>query len=137
LQKISPNWEFLYENTPSGNPGLNTGDDDSGLKSDGICTYFRTQKPNFGYILESLAMEDVGIIYSRLVCLFFGYLVYFMAVWYIFGLFPPVLVCCAKTNLALLFKITKNVRSAESLKILVIKKLNGGCFRFFALQIFC
>jgi hypothetical protein len=40
---------------------------------------------------------------------FFGHLVYFMAVWYVspnFGTFLPLLVCCAKKNLANLVKPT-------------------------------
>jgi hypothetical protein len=44
-----------------------------------------------------LAMEDVRI--------FYGYLEYFMAIWYIFGkfgVFSPILVCCVKKNLATL-----------------------------------
>jgi Na+/H+-dicarboxylate symporter len=43
-------------------------------------------------------MEDVGI--------FYGHLVYFVAIWcilWLFGMFSPVLVCCTKKNLATLF----------------------------------
>jgi hypothetical protein len=43
-------------------------------------------------------MDVVGI--------FYGNLVYFMAIWYIlwsFGIFSPVLVCCTKEHLATLF----------------------------------
>jgi hypothetical protein len=43
---------------------------------------FSKQKSQFGYILEGLAMEDVGM--------FYGHLVYFTAYWYIvcpFGIF--------------------------------------------------
>jgi hypothetical protein len=60
---------------------------ESGLP-DGI---FSNQKSQFGYILEGLAIEDVGI--------FYGDLLYFTAIWYIlwsFGIlfgdmahFPP------------------------------------------------
>jgi hypothetical protein len=54
-------------------------------------------------------MEDVGI--------FYGQLVYIVAIWYIlwiFGLFFPVLVCCIKKNLATLqvmMKTYKNILS--------------------------
>jgi hypothetical protein len=44
--------------------------------------YFQNQKSLFYKILEGLAVEDVGI--------FYGHLVYFMAIWYIlwpFGIF--------------------------------------------------
>jgi hypothetical protein len=46
--------------------------------------YFQTKTPNFGLILEGLAMEDVSI--------FYGHLAYFTAIWYIlwpFGIFFP------------------------------------------------
>jgi hypothetical protein len=72
----------------------------SGLP-DGI---FTNQNPNLGKFLEGLAMEDVVI--------FYGHLVYFTAIWYtlyietwytyfavLIKIFP-VLVRCAKTNLA-------------------------------------
>jgi hypothetical protein len=55
------------------------------------------QKSHYGYILECLAMEDVGV--------FYGQLVYFMSIWYIFwsfGMLFPVLVCYSKKNLATL-----------------------------------
>jgi hypothetical protein len=38
--------------------------------------YFSNQKSQFGKFLWGLAMEDVGI--------FFGHLVYFIVIWYIF-----------------------------------------------------
>jgi hypothetical protein len=44
--------------------------------------YFQTKNNSFGTFLEGLAMEDVGI--------FYGHLIYFLAIWYIvwlFGLF--------------------------------------------------
>jgi hypothetical protein len=44
--------------------------------TDGI---FSNQKSRFGLILEGLAMDDVGM--------FYGHLVYFMAIWYILWLF--------------------------------------------------
>jgi hypothetical protein len=59
---------------------------------DGI---FSNQKSQFGYILEVLAMEDVGIFYEHLAyfnaiwyilrsfSLFRGYLVYFFPFWYV------------------------------------------------------
>jgi hypothetical protein len=59
----------------------------SGLP-DGI---FSNQTSQFGYILEGLAMEDVGI--------FYGTLVYFVTISFnlwLFGIFFPVLVCCTK-----------------------------------------
>jgi hypothetical protein len=37
--------------------------------------YFSNQKSHFGSILEGLGMEDGG--------LFYGHLVYFVAIWYI------------------------------------------------------
>jgi hypothetical protein len=52
---------------------------------------FPTQKSKFGYILEGLAMEDVGI-FDRHLVYFTGDLVYFVLIWYIF----PILVCCSK-----------------------------------------
>jgi hypothetical protein len=53
---------------------------------DGI---FSNQNSLLGYILEGLAMEDVGILYSQLVYftviwpfgIFYGYLVYFFPFW--------------------------------------------------------
>jgi hypothetical protein len=67
---------------------------------DGI---FSNRKSQFGYILEGLAMEDVGIFLAiwsilRQFGLFYGNLVYFVVIWYIF----TVLVCCTKKNLATL-----------------------------------
>jgi hypothetical protein len=62
---------------------------------DGI---FSNQKSQFGLILEGLKMDDAGI--------FYGCLVYVTAVWWIlwilssFGIFFPVLVCCANRNLS-------------------------------------
>jgi hypothetical protein len=44
---------------------------------------FPTQKSKFGYILEGLAMEDVGI-FDRHLVYFTGDLVYFVLIWYIF-----------------------------------------------------
>jgi hypothetical protein len=55
--------------------------------------YFQTKYANLG----GMAMEAVGI--------FYGHLVYFVAVWNIFwsfSIFSPVLVCCTKKNLATL-----------------------------------
>jgi hypothetical protein len=50
---------------------------------------FRTKNPNFGKILEGLAMEDVGIFcghseYLKPVGIFHGHLVYFEGLWSIF-----------------------------------------------------
>jgi hypothetical protein len=59
---------------------------------------FSNQKSQFGYILEGIAKEDVGIFYGHLVYLFCRHFVYFMVIWYI----VPVLVCCTKKNLATL-----------------------------------
>jgi hypothetical protein len=50
-------------------------------------------------------MEDVGILPIWPFGLFYGYFVYFVAIWYIlwlFDMFFPVLVCCTKKNLATL-----------------------------------
>jgi hypothetical protein len=51
--------------------------------------FFSNQKYRFGYILEGLAMEDVGIFYGHLVYftaigVFCGHLIYFIVIWYIF-----------------------------------------------------
>jgi hypothetical protein len=56
-------------------------------------------------ILKGLAMEDVGIFYGHLVYFIaikniFGNLVNFMVIWHIF----PILVCCTKKNLATLVR---------------------------------
>jgi hypothetical protein len=53
--------------------------------------------------LAGLAMEDVGTVFIHLVYLqpfgiFYGRLVYFLELWYIF----PVLVCYSRKNLATL-----------------------------------
>jgi hypothetical protein len=56
---------------------------DSGLP-DGI---FSNQKSRFGLILEGLAMQDVNILYGRLVFFTTTYLIYVVAIWYILGLF--------------------------------------------------
>jgi hypothetical protein len=57
--------------------------------------YFQTKKSKFGYILEGLAMEDVGVFYGHSVYFtairftlwpfgtFSGNLVYFPSFWYI------------------------------------------------------
>jgi hypothetical protein len=75
---------------------------------DGI---FLNQKSHFWLILESLAMEDVGIFmaiwsifqpFGR----FSGHFVYFVAIWHIFH---PVLVCCTKKNLAALLNTSKTL----------------------------
>jgi hypothetical protein len=62
-------------------------------------------KPKFQIwvIFERLRMKSVRTLYGHLVYrqhfgIFYGHLVYFKVVWYSF----PVLVCCAKTNLATL-----------------------------------
>jgi hypothetical protein len=49
---------------------------------------FSNQKSQFGYILEGHAIEEVDI--------FYGHVVYFVAIWYILqplGIFLPALVC--------------------------------------------
>jgi hypothetical protein len=57
--------------------------------------YFQTKNPNFGLILEGLAMQDVGILDEHLVyftdigyslwtfSIFCGNVVYFVVMWYI------------------------------------------------------
>jgi hypothetical protein len=68
---------------------------------------FSNQKSQFGYILEGIAMENVGIFNGPFVHFTYGQKVYFMAILYIlcsFGIFFPVLVCCAEENLATLLK---------------------------------
>jgi hypothetical protein len=65
---------------------------------------FQAKNPNLGKLWSCLAIEVVGI--------FYVYLVYFTAIWYIlwpFGIlscylviFFPVLVCCSKNDLAAL-----------------------------------
>jgi hypothetical protein len=68
---------------------------------------FSNQKFKFGYIVEGLRIENVGI--------FDAYMEHIMAIWYIlwslynfvmFGIFFTVLVYCVKKNLATL-KVTK------------------------------
>jgi hypothetical protein len=65
--------------------------------------YFQTKKSKFGYILEGLAMDDVGIFGTILSIvvpfgIFCGHFRYF----FIFGIFSLVLVFCTKKNLATL-----------------------------------
>jgi hypothetical protein len=53
---------------------------------------FSNQKSKFGYILEGLVMEDVGIFMAilsilRLHGIFYGHLVNFVVIWYIFPRF--------------------------------------------------
>jgi hypothetical protein len=69
---------------------------------------FSNPKYQFGNILEDISMEGDGI--------FYGHLIYFVAIWYIlrpFGVFRGiwdifiVLVCCTKKNLATLFQNTE------------------------------
>jgi hypothetical protein len=71
--------------------------------------FYVCQKSQFGYILEGLGMDNVGIFYDFLNMYFTAILVYFMAVWhnllpfntYIFSVF----VCLwTKKNLATLFR---------------------------------
>jgi hypothetical protein len=55
--------------------------------------------------LDGLAKEDVGICQGHYIYVFYGRMVYFMAIWYIlrsFGIFFPVLVRFAEKNLATL-----------------------------------
>jgi hypothetical protein len=88
LGKINENRK-IPASPPGPRPGL----------PDGI---FSKQKSQFGYILEWLALKDVGK--------FYGHLVYFTAISYslwpfgifrgYFGIFFPVLVCYTKKNLA-------------------------------------
>jgi hypothetical protein len=52
----------------------------SGLP-DGIVSY---QKSQFGYILEDLGMENVGILNGHLPRIFYGHWVYFEVILYIF-----------------------------------------------------
>jgi hypothetical protein len=61
------------------------------------------QKSKFGYILEGLAVDDVGIFYGHLDFTAIWYI--FLAMWeisWLFGIFSPVLVRCTKKNLATL-----------------------------------
>jgi hypothetical protein len=58
-------------------------------------------------------MEDVGI--------FYGHLVYFMAIWsilWLFGIFFHVLVCCPKKNLATLVPRLHSISKQQSLQFL-------------------
>jgi hypothetical protein len=57
--------------------------------------YFQTKNLDLGKFCRVLAIEDIGIFCGRL-CQFYGHLVYFMVIWYIF----LVLVYCTKKNLA-------------------------------------
>jgi hypothetical protein len=64
--------------------------------------YFRTKNHNLGKFWRGLAMEDCGIVYGHLVYLTVIFLC-FVAFWYILrSSFFPVLVGCAKKNLAAL-----------------------------------
>jgi hypothetical protein len=62
---------------------------------------FSNQKFKVGKILEGLAIEDDGMDILRSFVIFYGLLVKFMVIWYIF----PVLVSCTKKNLATLVQI--------------------------------
>jgi hypothetical protein len=56
---------------------------------------FSDQKLQFGYILEGLAMKDVGVFDGHLVYVFYGHYIYFMNIWnilWLFGIFVPILV---------------------------------------------
>jgi hypothetical protein len=62
-------------------------------------------------------MDDVGIFYVQLVN-FSGHLVLCMyAIWYTYmcssGIFPPVLVCCIKKNLATLFWLRESAQGTS------------------------
>jgi hypothetical protein len=87
----SPTRRGLLSSPPTGATG-SQGDRIAGLP-DGL---FSNQNPNFGYILEGLEMEIVGIHILWPVGLF-------TAIWYILGLlgiFFPNLACCTKKHLA-------------------------------------
>jgi hypothetical protein len=59
-------------------------------------------------------MVDVDIFYVQLVYIYYGHLVQFVDIWYIlwlFGIFPPVLVCCTEKNLATLEKTRQSTLS--------------------------
>jgi hypothetical protein len=67
--------------------------------------YFQAKNPNLG-IFESLGIENVGIYFVVILNMCFTTIFYVLwSLWYIlwsFGKFFPVLVCCAKKNLATL-----------------------------------
>jgi hypothetical protein len=53
---------------------------------------FQTKNPNFGKFLKVFAMENVGKLFAHLVYftaleIFYGHLVYFLVIWYIFPRF--------------------------------------------------
>jgi hypothetical protein len=61
--------------------------------------YFLTKNPNFGEFGKVL--QSKMLVFLGPFCLFYGQMVYFMAIWFIllsFGIFSPVLVCCNKKN---------------------------------------
>jgi hypothetical protein len=65
--------------------------------------YFHAQNTNFGYNLEGLEMENVGIVMTiwnilRPFGIFYGRMTKFAFTWYTF----PVLVCLDQKNLATL-----------------------------------
>jgi hypothetical protein len=62
---------------------------------DGWC--FCIPKSQFGYILEGVGKENVGIVYNHLV----SFMANVQVLWS-FGIFSPILECCTKTNLATL-----------------------------------
>jgi hypothetical protein len=73
------------------------------LRSEQGCqmSYFHTKKIPFGFIVEGLGMDTVGIVYGQKEYfkpfdILYGHLVYFVA----FCIFFPILVCCTKNNLA-------------------------------------
>jgi hypothetical protein len=70
--------------------------------------YFKTKKTHFAYILEGLAMKDVGMNSLWTFGIFYGHSVYLIVLKYIF----LVLVCCSKKNLATLPR--KPCRGIES-----------------------
>jgi hypothetical protein len=57
--------------------------------------YFQTKDPKFGYILEGLEMENVGIFNGFLDNIFYGHLVYLMGHWVYF---PNFGLCCQEKS---------------------------------------
>jgi hypothetical protein len=63
--------------------------------------YFSTKYPDLGKFWSGLLREM--LVYYMNILIFSGFLVYFVAIWYIlclFGTFFLVLVCCTNKNLA-------------------------------------
>jgi hypothetical protein len=81
-----------------------------GLKIEDIGTLWPTfvGMTFWSILLLLLYLLDIGILWPLdILC---GHYIYFVAIWnilWLFGIFPPFLVCCAKKNLATLLQQIK------------------------------